>query len=60
LLELYPVSERVNNVRNDGPDLVEPIAPDEVAEGPGAPTRDPAEPGLFDHLEETDESDPAE
>jgi putative SOS response-associated peptidase YedK len=60
LLELYPVSQRVNNVRNDGPDLVEPIAPDEVAEGPGAPTRDPAEPGLFDHLEETDESDPAE
>jgi putative SOS response-associated peptidase YedK len=58
-LKLYPVSQRVNNVRNDGPDLVEPIAPEAVAEGPGAPTRDPNERGLFDHLEETDESDPA-
>ena len=29
-LELFPVSRRVNDVRNDGPDLVEPI-PDPVA-----------------------------
>jgi putative SOS response-associated peptidase YedK len=25
LLEMYPVSQRVNNVRNDGPDLLAPI-----------------------------------
>jgi putative SOS response-associated peptidase YedK len=49
-LELYPVSQRVNNVRNDGPDLVERIPDDAVARG-GSPTHDPAEPaqpGLFD------------
>ena len=42
-LERYPVSQRVNNVRNDGPDLVEPIPSDAVARG-GTPTRDPAGP----------------
>jgi putative SOS response-associated peptidase YedK len=44
-LEMYPVSRRVNDVRNDGPDLVEPI-PDELVarEGtPTAPTSDPPE-----------------
>ena len=49
-LEMYPVSRRVNNVRNDGPDLVEPISADEAAAG-GQPTKDkpdPRTPGLFD------------
>jgi putative SOS response-associated peptidase YedK len=44
-LEMYPVSRRVNDVRNDGPDLVAPI-PDELVarEGPEtAPTTDPPE-----------------
>jgi putative SOS response-associated peptidase YedK len=41
-LELYPVSRRVNDVRNDGPDLVERIPEDEVARG-GEPTSDPPE-----------------
>jgi putative SOS response-associated peptidase YedK len=46
-LEIYPVSQRVNSVRNDGPDLVEPI-PDAAVAGGGTPTSDPAEqPGLF-------------
>ena len=39
-LELFPVSRRVNNVRNDGPELVERIPEDEVARG-GEPTTDP-------------------
>lgn len=39
-LELYPVSRRVNDVRNDGPDLVEPIPASEVATGPAHPTHD--------------------
>src|SRR4029079_17493896 len=30
-LEISPVSRRVNDVRNDGPDLVEPIPPSDVA-----------------------------
>jgi putative SOS response-associated peptidase YedK len=61
-LELYPVSRRVNDVRNDGPDLVERIPDSAVAGGPDAePTRDPggsprsraakrgpAQAGLFD------------
>jgi len=49
-LEMYPVSRRVNDVRNDGPDLVEPLSADEVAAG-GTPTKDkpdPRTPGLFD------------
>jgi putative SOS response-associated peptidase YedK len=46
-LEMYPVSRRVNDVRNDGPDLVEPIPP-EAATTAGVPTTDPPEPGLFD------------
>ena len=41
-LEMYPVSRRVNDVRNDGPDLVEEIPEDEVARG-GEPTSDPPE-----------------
>jgi hypothetical protein len=50
---MYPVSRRVNDVRNDGPDLVEPIPPSDVAAG-GAPTKDapdPRTPGLFDDEE---------
>ena len=31
-LEAYPVSTAVNNVRNNGPGLVEPLPPDEVLE----------------------------
>ena len=41
-LELYPVSRRVNDVRNDGPDLVEQIPDEAVARG-GEPTSDPPE-----------------
>jgi hypothetical protein len=58
-LEMYPVSRRVNDVHNDGPDLVEPIPAHEVASGPSRPTRDgrrrvapPPEPGLFDDPDE--------
>ena len=35
-LRMYQVSRRVNNVRNDGPDLVQPVASDDPA--PDAPT----------------------
>jgi putative SOS response-associated peptidase YedK len=28
-LEAYPVSERVNNVRNNGPELLAPLPPEE-------------------------------
>jgi len=56
-LEIYPVSQRVNSVRNDGPDLIEPIPGDAVARG-GTPTTDPAtDPaghGLFDGIAEAD------
>lgn len=38
-LELFPVSRRVNDVRNDGPDLVERIPDEEVVLG-GEPTSD--------------------
>jgi hypothetical protein len=31
-MELRPVSPRVNNVRNNGPELVEELPPEEVAE----------------------------
>jgi putative SOS response-associated peptidase YedK len=59
-LEMYPVSRRVNDVRNDGPDLVEPISEAEVASGPAKPTHDPRRraaapppaPGLFDDPDE--------
>jgi putative SOS response-associated peptidase YedK len=46
-LELYPVSQRVNSVRNDGPDLIERIPDSAVARGPAGPTHDgaPAETG---------------
>jgi putative SOS response-associated peptidase YedK len=55
-LELYPVSRRVNDIRNDGPDLVERIPDAAVAGGPGdrqptedpPPTPDPDRPGFFD------------
>jgi putative SOS response-associated peptidase YedK len=33
LLERYPVSKRVNNARNEGPDLVIPLGP--LGPGPG-------------------------
>jgi putative SOS response-associated peptidase YedK len=32
LLEVYPVSRAVNDVRNNGPQLLEPLAEDEPAE----------------------------
>jgi putative SOS response-associated peptidase YedK len=38
LLERFPVSKRVNSVRNEGPDLVVPLGPT----GPGPGTRFPA------------------
>jgi hypothetical protein len=44
------VSRRVNSVQNDGPDLVEPISPADVATD-GKPSKDPPDPrtpGLFD------------
>jgi putative SOS response-associated peptidase YedK len=36
-LEAYPVSTRVNNVRNNGPELVEPLPPEEPDPGMVAP-----------------------
>jgi putative SOS response-associated peptidase YedK len=51
-LEMYPVSRRVNDVRNDGPDLVERIPADAVAR---------AQPGLLDGLvDEGPTEDPAD
>jgi putative SOS response-associated peptidase YedK len=44
-LRIEPVSDLVNNVRNDGPELVVPIDPATIAAG-GTVT--PALPGLFD------------
>lgn len=44
-LRMYRVSPRVNSVRNDGPDLVEPVEA-EASGGPTAPTTDP-DPTLF-------------
>jgi putative SOS response-associated peptidase YedK len=32
-LQAYPVSVRVNNVRNNGPELIEPLPPADVVEG---------------------------
>ena len=40
-LDIWPVGELVNNVRNDGPELIERVDP--------APTQ-PAQPGLFDRV----------
>ncbi|HEX8026710.1 MAG TPA: SOS response-associated peptidase [Candidatus Limnocylindrales bacterium] len=48
-LRMYRVSSRVNSVRNDGPDLVEPLAEETLAEEPAGrtePTTDP-DPTLF-------------
>jgi putative SOS response-associated peptidase YedK len=42
-LEMYAVSRRVNDVRNDGPDLVEPI-PDDLVAREGTPSTDPSDP----------------
>jgi putative SOS response-associated peptidase YedK len=39
-LDAYPVSRTVNNVRNNGPHLRDPIAPDEVIADPDAPADD--------------------
>jgi putative SOS response-associated peptidase YedK len=36
-LRIWPVSQLVNNVRNDGPELFEPIAPEPPAPEPPAP-----------------------
>jgi len=44
-LRIWPVSSLVNNVRNDGPELIEEVALD------AAPSFDPArQPGLFDEV----------
>lgn len=54
-LEIYPVSTRVNSVRNDGPDLLEPIPLGAVAAG-GAPAGDPRQLGLLDDAPPPDEA----
>ncbi len=36
VLEMYPISTRVNNVRNQGPELLEPVA-EAQGLGPGGP-----------------------
>lgn len=52
-LETYPVSRKVNSVRNDGPELTVPLAPTDVAATPEAVERpvgrpaDPDRPRLF-------------
>jgi putative SOS response-associated peptidase YedK len=46
-LRIWPVSLLVNNVRNDGPALVEPLDPAAIAVGRAG---DDAQPGLFDDL----------
>jgi hypothetical protein len=52
-LETYPVSRKVNSVRNDGPELIEPVAPLDVTTTPDVtttadaaerPTDQPADP----------------
>jgi putative SOS response-associated peptidase YedK len=50
LLEVYPVATTVNSVRNDGPELIEPLPAEEAQDVPGPPEfrpegRVPAEPG---------------
>ncbi|HEY7131471.1 MAG TPA: hypothetical protein VH440_04425, partial [Candidatus Limnocylindrales bacterium] len=45
-LRIEPVSDLVNNVRNDGPNLVVPIDPTAVTGGESSAA--PALPGLFD------------
>jgi len=55
ILDIYPVSTRVNNVRNDGPELMERVDPGADQAGPTttlrptlAPPEDPAQGTLFD------------
>jgi putative SOS response-associated peptidase YedK len=54
ILDIHPVSTRVNDVRNDGPDLAEPVEPAPVSAAVPAtprakvPRRDPAQGTLFD------------
>ena len=38
ILAIHAVSTRVNNVRNNGPELIEPLEPDPTAEAQGQPT----------------------
>lgn len=47
VLEMHPVSRRVNDVRNDGPDLVDAVAEEADATAPG-PEAGPAQGTLFD------------
>jgi putative SOS response-associated peptidase YedK len=42
-LQIYPVNRLVNDVRNDGPELIEPLAADAVEHGPAVMA-----PGFFD------------
>jgi putative SOS response-associated peptidase YedK len=51
-LEGYPVDTLVNNVRNDGPALIVPLATPLAPAGPTRPTTDDL--GLFDRLEASD------
>ena len=51
-LEIYPVEPLVNNVRNNGPELIVPLSLTRAgAVASGAPPPDPAMPGLFDGLD---------
>jgi putative SOS response-associated peptidase YedK len=43
-LRIEPVADLVNNVRNDGPELIRPIDPAELARATAGP------PGLFDEV----------
>lgn len=49
-LESYPVSRRVNSPRNEGPDLLREVDPDDAGDERGSAASDPASPGptLFD------------
>ena len=38
VLEMHPVSRRVNDVREDGPDLVDAVPEEPMTDDPGAPT----------------------
>jgi putative SOS response-associated peptidase YedK len=42
-LRIYPVNRLVNDVRNDGPELIEPMAADATEHGPAVMA-----PGFFD------------
>jgi hypothetical protein len=47
-LRIQPVRDLVNNVRNDGPELVEPIDPAHLGEDSAVPALAGRPVGLFD------------